>query len=104
MNQKNDKYEISGLKAFFISKGIDYIEKQIKDDDINDMFDKIDDYFSDKRSEEVIEAVKRLLGKSYMIAVRRLNDLKKGEPSVVKEDKRAVAKAGRKAKGRRKRI
>ena len=61
----NDKYAVNGLKSLAITKGIAYLESQIKQEDLDEPIREIVDYFPDKHAKVVIDELKQLLRKFH---------------------------------------
>ena len=72
-----DKHSISGWKEWAVRKGVDYLQKKIKEKDLDEVIDKIDDTFTDKGSLSVLKALQLLISRLFLrinIRVRELQD------------------------------
>jgi len=84
---------IKGIKAWITGHTIDYLGDKIDDSIIEDVIDKIDEAFPDKQTIQVLEEIKKLIGRFYFAINRRIHETKAKQ--LLEKDKRETRKLKR---------
>ena len=75
-----DGFEVSGAKAWIEAMAIKIVEKKIADEDIKDVFEKINKRYKDKQAYKIISTCKKFFGRTYMVLGQMEREIKDGRP------------------------